>query len=65
LHPDDAATLDLAEGVAAEVRINGSVQRLPVKLATELARGLVGVPAGLPQTKSLQLPAWSKISKPS
>jgi NADH-quinone oxidoreductase subunit G len=63
LHPDDAARLDLAEGAAAEVRINGSVQRFPVKLAADLARGLAGIPAGLPQTKGLQLPAWSSIAK--
>jgi NADH-quinone oxidoreductase subunit G len=63
LHPDDAAALQLAAGAQAEVRINGSVHRLPVQLAAEIARGLAGIPAGLPQTKELQLPAWSRISK--
>ncbi|MEX2301005.1 MAG: NADH-quinone oxidoreductase subunit NuoG [Bryobacterales bacterium] len=63
LHPEDAGALNLAEGTEAEVRINGSTQRLPVKLAPDMARGLAGIPAGLPQTKSLQLPAWSRITK--
>ena len=63
LHPQDAGALNLAEGAEAEVRINGSTERLPVKLAAEMARGLAGIPAGLPQTRSLQLPAWSKIAK--
>jgi NADH-quinone oxidoreductase subunit G len=63
LHPGDAAQLDLAEGAPAEVSINGSVQRLPVKLARDLARGLAGIPAGLPQTKGLQLPAGIRIAK--
>jgi NADH-quinone oxidoreductase subunit G len=63
LHPDDAAALQLAAGAQAEVRINGSVHRLPVQLAAEIARGLAGIPAGLPQTKGLQLPAWSRIAK--
>jgi NADH-quinone oxidoreductase subunit G len=65
LHPEDAAALDLAEGAQAELRINGSVHRFPVKAKADLARGLAGVPAGLPQTKSLQLPAWSEIAKVS
>jgi NADH-quinone oxidoreductase subunit G len=63
LHPEDAGALNLAEGAQAEIRINGSTQRLPVKLAPGMARGLAGIPAGLPQTKSLQLPAWSMITK--
>jgi NADH-quinone oxidoreductase subunit G len=65
LHPEDAAALQLAEGAQAELRINGSAQRLAVKLDTGIARGLAGIPAGLPQTKSLQLPAWSEIAKVS
>ena len=63
LHPEDAAALHLAEGAQAEVRLNGSVHRFPVKLAPEMARGLAGIPAGLPQTKGLPLPAWSQIVK--
>jgi NADH-quinone oxidoreductase subunit G len=63
LHPEDAGALNLADGTEAEVRINGSTQRLPVKLAPDMARGLAGIPAGLPQTKNLQLPAWSTITK--
>ncbi len=65
LHPDDAAALQLAEGAHAEVRIDGAAHRLPVKFAEDLARGLAGIPAGLPQTGSLQLPAWSEIAKVS
>jgi NADH-quinone oxidoreductase subunit G len=63
LHPEDAGVLHLAEGAEAAVRFNGSTHRLRVKLQRDMARGLAGIPAGLPQTKSLQLPAWSSITK--
>jgi NADH-quinone oxidoreductase subunit G len=63
LHPEDAGGLDLVADEEAEIRINGSAQRLLVKLDAGIARGLAGIPAGLPQTKSLQLPTWSKIAK--
>jgi NADH-quinone oxidoreductase subunit G len=63
LHPEDAAALNLAEGADAEIHISGSAQHLPVRLDAGIARGLAGIPAGLPQTKGLQLPAWSKIAK--
>jgi len=65
LHPEDAGVLHLAEGSEAEVRLNGSAWCLRVKLRPDIAPGLAGIPAGLPQTRSLQLPAWTSIRKPT
>jgi NADH-quinone oxidoreductase subunit G len=55
LNPEDASSL------GKEVELFG--QRLPVKIAPELARGLAGVPAGVPPFAGLDLPAWSRISR--
>ena len=37
-------------------------QRLPVKIAADLPKGLAGVPAGMPPFAGLDLPVWSRIS---
>jgi len=55
LNPEDASSF------GKEVELFG--QRVPVKIATELARGLAGVPAGVPPFAGLDLPAWSRISR--
>ncbi|MGB9455375.1 MAG: NADH-quinone oxidoreductase subunit NuoG [Bryobacteraceae bacterium] len=54
LNPEDASSF------GKEVELFG--QRLPVKIATDLPKGLVGVPAGVPPFAGLDLPAWSRIS---
>ena len=46
---------------ATEVELFG--QRLPVKIANDLPKGLAGVPAGVPPFAGLDLPGWSRISK--
>jgi len=55
LNPEDASSL------GKEVELFG--HRLPVKLATDLPKGLAGVPAGVPPFAGLDLPAWSRISR--
>jgi NADH-quinone oxidoreductase subunit G len=54
LNPEDASSL------GKEVELFG--QRLTVKTAAELPRGLAGVPAGVAPFAGLDLPAWSRIS---
>ncbi|MGD0668287.1 MAG: NADH-quinone oxidoreductase subunit NuoG [Bryobacteraceae bacterium] len=54
LNPEDASSF------GKEVELFG--QRLPVKIATDLPKGLAGVPAGVPPFAGLDLPAWSRIS---
>jgi NADH-quinone oxidoreductase subunit G len=54
LNPEDASSL------GKEVELFG--QRLPVKIATDLPKGLAGVPPGVPPFAGLDLPVWSRIS---
>ena len=55
LNPEDAS------GFGKEVELFG--RRLPVKIATDLPKGLAGVPAGVPPFAGLDLPVWSRISR--
>jgi NADH-quinone oxidoreductase subunit G len=55
LNPEDASSF------GKEVELFG--QRLPVKIANALPKGLAGVPAGMPPFAGLHLPGWSRISK--
>ena len=55
LNPEDALSF------GTEVELFG--QRLPVKIANDLPKGLAGVPAGVPPFAGLDLPGWSRISK--
>ena len=54
LNPEDASSF------GKEVELFG--QRLPVKIATDLPKGLAGVPAGVAPFAGLDLPVWSRIS---
>ena len=54
LNPEDASSF------GKEVELFG--QRLPVKIAADLPKGLAGVPAGVPPFAGLDLPVWSRIS---
>jgi len=47
LHPDDAAARGLTGDVAAEILLDGVPVVLPVRIAPSLARGTIGLPAGL------------------
>jgi NADH-quinone oxidoreductase subunit G len=55
LNPEDASSL------GKEVELFG--YRLPVKIATDLPKGLAGIPAGVPLFAGLDLPVWSRISR--
>ncbi len=48
LPPEDMAALGLAAGDAVEVNLSGGPRSLPVLPLAGLARGLAGLPAGLP-----------------
>ncbi|MEJ2558097.1 MAG: 2Fe-2S iron-sulfur cluster-binding protein [Anaerolineae bacterium] len=49
LNPNQAADPPMKEGEAAELNINGTVYRLPVKFTPTLPVGIAGVPVGLPE----------------
>jgi len=59
LNPEDARAI----GDRAELALDGARRVLPVRIAPELPRGLVGVPAGFPETAGLALPAWCRIGR--
>jgi NADH-quinone oxidoreductase subunit G len=72
LHPADAAELGVAEGDllslamadgGLELRPAGEERRLAVTFVPELARGVAGVPAGLPDIAGLQLPGECRITR--
>jgi NADH-quinone oxidoreductase subunit G len=65
LRPDDAARLGVTPGEAVELRLAGSSYRLPVRLRPALARGVAGLPAGLPGLQGvITLPAWGEVKIP-
>jgi NADH-quinone oxidoreductase subunit G len=64
LHPDDASRLALAEGDEVDLALGeGTTLSLTVRLIPGLARGVSGVPAGLPGLPGLDLPAPGRISR--
>jgi NADH-quinone oxidoreductase subunit G len=48
LHPDDLAELGLTGGDTVRVNLSGEVRQLQVMVLPSLARGLAGLPVGLP-----------------
>lgn len=64
LNPADAASF-LVEGkpTVVEVAIGGLRQRLPLRVAAQLAPGLAGIPAGLTALCGEELPAWCRIER--
>ena len=48
LNPEDADSLGLAAGASVGVDLSGETRHLPVMLMPGLARGLAGIPVGLP-----------------
>jgi NADH-quinone oxidoreductase subunit G len=61
LHPDDAARLGLPAGAIAQVTAGGSEFAAPVAIRPTLARGAVGVPAGLPSLPWFALDAPATV----
>ncbi len=62
LHPDDASSLQIAEGEMAELSCDSFSLRLPVKIMPESVNGIAGLPVGLTEWTGLELPRWVKIS---
>jgi NADH-quinone oxidoreductase subunit G len=54
-------TGDLMDGEEVEVRCADGMFRLPVRIRTDLPRGVAGLPAGVPPLAGCGLPAWSTI----
>jgi NADH-quinone oxidoreductase subunit G len=61
LNPTDAAAVRLREGDSVVAPFEGMTLRLTVRLVPTLPPGVAGLPAGLPETKSIMLPAWSRL----
>ena len=59
----DAAGMQLEEGAHVEVKLNGTMQRLPVMVRQGLPKGVVGVPAGLLSLEGAGLPLWTGLSR--
>jgi NADH-quinone oxidoreductase subunit G len=52
---------DLMDGEEVEVRCADGMFRLPVRIRTDLPRGMAGLPAGVLPLAGCGLPAWSTI----
>ncbi len=63
LNPEDAGRFQIQEGEEIEIELNGEAVRAPARLAPSLARGLVGIPAGLAGIPAADLPSWTSIVK--
>jgi NADH-quinone oxidoreductase subunit G len=63
LHPEDAYVLQVNEGEVVEVIIAGAEYHLPLKLHPALARGIAGLPVGLPELLWAALPEWGSVSR--
>ena len=62
---DLAGLLSSATSPTAELALDGVTLRLPVRADSGLARGMVGVPVGLPGVPFTALPAVGKLSRVS
>jgi NADH-quinone oxidoreductase subunit G len=62
LHPTDAAALDRGANDVVDLQIAGAALQLPLQLRPDIARGVAGVPAALPQLAGVALPAWAVIT---
>ncbi|HUY14615.1 MAG TPA: NADH-quinone oxidoreductase subunit NuoG [Terriglobia bacterium] len=63
LSPEEAAALGVIEGQIIQIAANGSQFQLPLKVAKELPKGVVGLPVGLPDFRGPLMPAWVSISR--
>jgi NADH-quinone oxidoreductase subunit G len=62
LNADDSARLALKENDEASVALDGSTQKLAVRIRAEIPAGVAGLPAGLPGLPYWSLPAWARIT---
>jgi NADH-quinone oxidoreductase subunit G len=63
LNADEAARSGLKENDEASVALDGSTQKLAVRIRAEVPAGVAGLPVGLPGSPYWNLPAWGTITK--
>jgi NADH-quinone oxidoreductase subunit G len=63
LNAEEAARFEVREGEQAEITVNGSTRRLPVKVRAEMPAGVAGLATGLPGSEFLDLPVWGRIHR--
>ncbi|MFW6063858.1 MAG: molybdopterin-dependent oxidoreductase, partial [Chloroflexota bacterium] len=61
LHAEDAAALGAGEGQPLAVQVGERELQLPLRVMSSLPRGVLGLPAGLPQLPYLSLPGWVQV----
>jgi NADH-quinone oxidoreductase subunit G len=62
INPEDAAEIQLVEGIEVEIRLRDAAIRLPVRLDPTLPRRVAGLPTGLAEMPTIALPAWSSLA---
>jgi len=65
LSAEDAAALDVREGSAIEVELEGTIYKVPVAVRARVPSGVAGMPVGLPGLRVTGLPAWGRIIRGS
>jgi len=55
---------DIPVGTEVEVSCAGRTFRLPLRIRSDLPRGVAGLSAGVPPLAGVTLPAWGKIARP-
>ena len=63
LNPSTAASLQVGDGEAVEITLDGVAQRLLVKQSSALPEGTAGLPVGLAELCGVTLPALSRVKK--
>ncbi|MGH9433821.1 MAG: molybdopterin dinucleotide binding domain-containing protein, partial [Terriglobia bacterium] len=65
LNAEEAAGLGVIEGQSVKISADGTSFELPLQIAKELPKGVVGLPMGLPDFREPLMPAWVSISRAS
>ncbi|MGD0231680.1 MAG: NADH-quinone oxidoreductase subunit NuoG [Syntrophorhabdales bacterium] len=63
LSPDDMARLEVVEGEAIVLSINGQASRLAARKAPDLPAGVASVPCGVPGCPVVAFPAFGRVEK--
>ncbi len=63
LNEGDARQLGANLGDEVEAKLGNLLLQFKVKVIPELPSGVAGIPVGLPGEPTVELPAWSRISK--
>lgn len=62
INPEDAAEIQVAEGVEIEIKIEDTSLKLPARFDATLPHRVLGFPVGLAETPTIILPAWSSLA---